>query len=369
MGLTGFNKFVREHGGDFEEDFELANLRGYRVAIDANWSAYRNASVAYDRAIAETNILEEDPDEFLILSYFLEITLKNIVKFLKMKIIPIFVLDGPRIEAKKVTTDDREKKKEKAQNKILEIRRALIDGDSHDFEHCREEIRKAIKATVHFTEFMRNGAMNMMISLGIPFMQSKHDGEKLCSSLCIEKKVACVMAEDTDCYAFGCPRLITKITETVTIDDDNIACFGTLTRNKNVRRLLGVTPSELIDIFIMTGCDYNGKGLYGIGAIKAYGLVRQYGCIENLPDNYDIKSLNYEECREIFAYARSEDYILKSNDLMNLDIERLEEYGRDILERYNLGFMYEDLHRLFENMPESTPGIPDELKSIVIVEN
>ena len=362
MGLTGFNKFVREYGGEFEDEINLIIFNGYRIAIDGNWIAYRNLSVATTIVLGETNVLDDDPDHHKILSRFLQMVLNHVLTFLKMGITPIFVLDGPRIEAKTVTIDERVNKRLAAFEKIREIREEIKTGDSVDLQFCKDELEKMFAKTISFDDFMKDGVKNLMYSLGIPFFQSKHDGEKLCSSFCIETEVAAVYSSDADNYAFGCPRLITKITKTIHLGDGDIVSYGILTKNKKVRKLLGITPSQLTDIFIMSGCDYNGDGLWRIGAKTAYNLIRGCERIECLPEKYDVTSLEVETCRDIFQYTKSSDYILESSSSFELNIETLEDTGREILEQYELLYMYEEIYILFTNVPKSKRGVPPELR-------
>lgn len=47
---------------------------------------------------------------------------------------------------------------------------------------------------------------------------------------------------------------------------------------------LGLTDDEFIDLCILCGCDYASK-IEGIGPVKAYKFIKQYGSIENIIDH------------------------------------------------------------------------------------
>ncbi len=47
---------------------------------------------------------------------------------------------------------------------------------------------------------------------------------------------------------------------------------------------LGLTDDEFIDMCILCGCDYASK-IEGIGPVKAYKFIKQYGSIENIIDH------------------------------------------------------------------------------------
>lgn len=44
---------------------------------------------------------------------------------------------------------------------------------------------------------------------------------------------------------------------------------------------LGLTDDQFIDMCILCGCDYASK-IEGIGPVKAYKYIKQYGSIENI---------------------------------------------------------------------------------------
>lgn len=102
---------------------------------------------------------------------------------------------------------------------------------------------------------------------------------------------------------------------------------------------LGLTDEEFTDMCILCGCDYASK-IEGIGPVKAYKFIKQFGSIENiiehckkendhsekpkfvLPKEEDFA---YEEARELFKNPEvTDDYELKWEK--NIDEEALKNF-------------------------------------------
>jgi flap endonuclease-1 len=63
---------------------------------------------------------------------------------------------------------------------------------------------------------------------------------------------------------------------------------------------LRITRNQLIDLAILVGTDFN-KGIRGIGPKTALKLIKKYGSLESLPEEYRTQlPTNLEELRSIF---------------------------------------------------------------------
>ena len=52
--------------------------------------------------------------------------------------------------------------------------------------------------------------------------------------------------------------------------------------------LLSPSVLQFIDLCILLGCDYCGT-IKGIGPKRAFDLIKQHGCIEEILENIDLK--------------------------------------------------------------------------------
>jgi 5'-3' exonuclease len=93
-------------------------------------------------------------------------------------------------------------------------------------------------------------------------------------------------------------------TDVLAIGHDMIIDIGpsvyTIIKYNELLSKLGLDSRQFTDVCIMSGCDYN-TNMKNIGVMKSLKLIKTYGSIDNLPDNYDISVLNHEECRRIFS--------------------------------------------------------------------
>jgi len=62
-----------------------------------------------------------------------------------------------------------------------------------------------------------------------------------------------------------------------------------------------LTSDEFLDFCIMCGTDYNDN-IPGVGPVKAYALIKEYGSIEHIgrQTSLDISILNHIKSRELF---------------------------------------------------------------------
>jgi len=61
----------------------------------------------------------------------------------------------------------------------------------------------------------------------------------------------------------------------------------------------GITREQLVDLAILMGTDFN-EGISGIGPKKALKLVKQYGDIEQMPDDVRNTVKDFAAVREIY---------------------------------------------------------------------
>ena len=159
----------------------------------------------------------------------------------------------------------------------------------------------------------------------VPIVEAPDEAEKKCVELCLGGSVYGVITEDTDVLAYGCPIFLTNIeyhksqcTE-LAIDD--------------ILDSLDLSYEQFRDFCIMCGTDYN-KNIYKVGPEKAYGLIKEYGSIDNLPENIDRTILNHHRSRELITavpdntelsfckvpdFSKLDDFLFENNSKVNID--------------------------------------------------
>ncbi len=113
--------------------------------------------------------------------------------------------------------------------------------------------------------------MTMLKLMGIPIVQAPGEAEAQCSYMNMNNKVDAVCTEDTDCLVFGTKVMIRDL-------NHKKEPMTEITRETMLEKLQ-LTEKEFVDMCILCGCDYASK-IEGIGPVKAYKYIKQYGSIE-----------------------------------------------------------------------------------------
>lgn len=118
----------------------------------------------------------------------------------------------------------------------------------------------------------------LISALGLPFIQAPSEAEAQASYMCKNNDVDYVGSSDYDCLIYEAPKLVTNLTlsqrkrmpngQTVKISPSVIEL-------KEVLKTLDINQEQLLILSILTGTDYNPKGIHGIGPKKALKLVKE----------------------------------------------------------------------------------------------
>ncbi len=282
MGLSGLRKLITP------EKISLDALSGKKVAFDGYITTYQflTAIRGYDGSPlmdSQGRVTSHLSGIFYRLS-----------ALLKKNIIPIFVFDGIPPEQKKRELKRIKSMKEK-KKKEYEI--ALEKGD---YQTAR---LKAMESTT-ITSDVIESAQKLLTYMGIPWLVAPAEGEAQAAYMCMKGDVWTVGSQDYDALLFGSPRVTRNINmvgrkklprarKTIKIEIEHIEL-------RNVLNSLKITREQLIDMAILMGTDYN-EGIKGIGAKKAYNLIKKHG---NLEEIIKVKKMEFEvdinELRNLF---------------------------------------------------------------------
>lgn len=366
MGIIGINKLLQRNAPQAFFTIPITKFSGKRIAIDANNWMYTNMAIARKKIINKTDIANIDPSSNEIRKEWLLMALNFIIGWLNYSITPVFVLDGThpieKDDTKAKRRDVRNASKIKIEALTSQIRNNNIEKQYDIIEELRKELRNYNYISTEDFELFK-----MIIKgIGIPCLQAKGDAEQLCSMLCIEGKVAAVYSSDTDNLVYGCPLIITGINSQMVSYDENGMKVSYLdcVRHDKILQDLQISHSFFVDLCIMCGCDYN-TNMPGYAAIKSFDLLKKYGCIEDLPRNFNTECLKYQRCRDIFKYVVSDTIIdLKDDEEKpSLDINRgAIKTSRDYLEMGGVSGQIERIIYAYNNMQPVSDGFIDDLK-------
>lgn len=311
MGIKDFYDLI---DNDIRHVRSLSYYSGWRVAIDISIYLYM-----FVRSAGEVQWLDQ-------LLYMVRC-------FIKYKIKPVYIFDGPNFPKEKeveqkrrreVTKRTVEKKKEleKIRNQLLRKEYELNEEGIQkirDLLHVKptedgtdytsilailDTLDNKIEAWEHQTtpvdKKYSDIAKQALSLMNVAWYQADGEAEKLCAHMCKEKRVDAVVSEDTDTLVYGCPVFLSKF--------NYRSCTVTDLRLTEVLHSLDMSFSTFVDLCIMMQCDYNSR-VKGHGVKRCLGLIQQYKtieeCIPNMKGNADC--LNKDICRRHFSLIKKDD--------------------------------------------------------------
>lgn len=302
MGIKNLSRFINDNCPQARFTIPISALKGKKIAIDAyNW-IYSSMSIARKTVINSTDLYFDGmPNEMAIRKEWFQIILHFLHTWLGMGILPVFVFDGTPPPEKNETKDKRSKVKQGTKAKIEDLQTKLKNMDMFtDSRGLLNDLRKELCNYTCISSIDIELFKTILKWIGIEYMTAKGDGEKLCSMLCIEKKVAAVFSCDIDNLVYGCPLLITGFTKDYLIDKGQRVRQCKCLRLDYVLTELKINYTQFIDLCIMAGCDYN-TNISQIAICKSYQLLLKHGSIERISKTMDVACLRYERCRQLFC--------------------------------------------------------------------
>jgi flap endonuclease-1 len=272
-----------------KHEIELKDLKGRRLAIDANNFIYQFLSVV--RTPGTTPLTSPDGTVTSHLTGLLY-RVTHLISRYDMSL--VFVFDGKPPKLKQAEIEKRHQLREKA---TTEWKEALRAGD------YAKAFSKAVMSS-SLTVPMIQDAKNLLTLLGIPYLQAPSEAEAQAAYMVMKGDVWASSSNDYDSLLFGTPRLIRYLTihgkEYLPSKGVSRPLKPELIVLEQFLKKQGISRGQLVDMAIMVGTDFN-KGIKGVGPKTALKLIKEHGSIDNLPSDVRERiTSNYDEVREVF---------------------------------------------------------------------
>ncbi len=222
----------------------------------------------------------------------------------------VYVFDGRPHMFKSTVLERRRKTRQKAK-KAYE--KAVEEGDT---QKARRYGQQAVVATTDII----GDAKNLLTLMGLPWVQAPGEGEAQTAYMALKEDVYAAASQDFDSLLYGAPRHVRNLSITgrrkLPRKNVYIKIEPEMLELEKIKRNLGLTQSQLIDLGILVGTDYNPDGIKGIGPKTALKLINKHGSLEEaLPH---IKNAEFphpvEEIKDLFVNPRTtDDYKLEWN--------------------------------------------------------
>lgn len=286
------------------------DLKDKKIAIDASNMLYQFLSSIRQR---DGTLLMDSQGR---ITSHLSGTFYRMLNLLQKGIYPCVCFDGKSPSLKIHEREEREHRKRIAEEKL---QKAMEEEDV-------ESMGKYAKQTSRLNSEMINNTKELLKSMGIPAIQSPQEADAQISFMCEKKDVDFAASSDADCLLHGCPKTIVNLTLSQTRRLPNgkfVYIKPQLIELDDVLKHLNINQDQLIIMGILTGTDYNPKGIPGIGPKKALLLVQQNKNFEKL-----FAQLNPDfDWKKIYAIFKSmpimKNYQLKWTELDEEKVLRL----------------------------------------------
>ncbi|XP_076109646.1 flap endonuclease 1-like [Mytilus galloprovincialis] len=283
MGILGLTKLLGDHAPGCMKEQEIKNYFGRKVAIDASMCIYQFLiAVRQDGS----QLMNEDGETT---SHLMGMFYRSI-RMLEHGIKPVYVFDGKPPDMKSGELEKRKERREEAQKALEKAEEA---GDEENIEKFN---RRLVKVSKQHNEECKE----LLKLMGVPFIEAPGEAEAQCAVLVKAGKVYATGTEDMDALTFGTSVQLRNLT----VAEARKLPIKEFHYQK-VLEELGMNKDEFIDLCILLGCDYC-ESIRGIGPKRAYDLVKQHHCIEEILKHLDSKKYTvpedwmFKEARRLF---------------------------------------------------------------------
>ena len=321
MGIRNLNKYLLQNCYHSIKDIHLSELKNKKISIDISIYLYH-----FER---NGNLINGIYD------------MLNIFKF--YNIIPVFIFDGKPPNEKKYILQERKQRKEKNNEKIIELtneinkltnkinnlskeqkeQNNLLEKENNlsEEEHNLSEEKKNLleeknnillnierlkQQTIFITRDKIENIKHIIRMSGYTYYDAPQEADELCSILTIREQVWACMSEDMDMFIYGCPRIIRYFC----IYKQHVKLYSI----QDILYELNVSFNNFKQICILSGTDYNthnnkynlARSIYLFNQYQEYINIHTYeksysplGFIEWIIQHID-STLNYELLYKIY---------------------------------------------------------------------
>ncbi|XP_036365911.1 uncharacterized protein LOC115220307 isoform X1 [Octopus sinensis] len=214
----------------------LSSLRGQRLAVDLSiWICESQGVVQMERVISKP---------------YLRNLFFRVNHLLLSGIDLVFIIDGRAPEMKAETMRKRQKE-------CFLYRKS----SQNNFWTCKNTKRS------HLNAFVKK-CCELLDCLGVPYLESQGEAEAYCAFLNKHGVVDACITNDGDAFLYGAPKIYRNFT--MDRKDPHVESYTV----QDIEQQLSLTQEKLVAFALLTGCDYQPKGIPQVGVETALKLLR-----------------------------------------------------------------------------------------------
>jgi len=271
MGIKNLFKLIQKYSPNAITKKKINEYTGKVIGFDANLLIYK---LIY--AIRKNGYDLENNN--IVVTHIHALLLK-LIALHKYDIDAIFVFDGMMPDIKSDTVEQRNKFFWEMQQKYY---KAVTQDEKKKYYFVKSNITKREV----------NDCIELIGIFGFKVMMADGEADGQLAYLVNRGIVNYVATEDMDILVFGGNNILKQFTV-------SSKKYITEISLEEVLKGFDMNQDELINLAILLGCDYCPT-LKGIGTMGAYGLIKKYGSIDNIPDV--VVKFDYHEVIDYFKY-------------------------------------------------------------------
>ena len=254
-----------------KKQISFRELENKKIAVDASQMLYQFLSSI--RQQDGTPLMDKNGN----ITSHLQGIITRVTNLMQQNIKLVFVFDGKSPLLKIKEQEEREYRKQIAQEKL---EKAKEEGDEIS-------MLKYSKQTVRVKKEMIDETKELIQALGLPVIQAPSEAEAQCAFINERNDVDFVASSDFDSLLYGAPKIVRNLTLSTRKRLPSgvyVSVNPELIELKNVLDNLGINQDQLIVLAILVGTDFN-YGVPKVGQKTALKLVKQYKNFEELFEN------------------------------------------------------------------------------------
>lgn len=245
MGIHLLNTFLRTLNNNGSFKISLEKLRGEKIVVDASIYLYRFAAMG--------GLIE---NIYLMCSIFRHYDISA-----------LFVFDGKCGKNKEHTILKRREQRKEAKSEYMDYMKKLDFMDEVSREHAEVEMDNLRKRFVRIGIYEVTVVKNLLDSYGISHITAPEEADELCAALVIKGYAYACLSEDTDLFAYGCPRIL----KYMSLLQHTVILYPL----KKILKSVEMTFPEFQQLCLLSGTDYNESKRNIFAFHKLFNIYRR----------------------------------------------------------------------------------------------
>ena len=169
--------------------------------------------------------------------------------FITVIIAALFVFDGKSMKNKTETILKRKEQRDAAKREHFNIMKRVENMSPNDREEQEEKMTQLRRKFVKVTYDDIKEVKGMLDAYGIKYITAINEADEVCSAIVIKGAAYACLSEDTDLFAYGCPRVLKYIS----LLNHTVVVYPL----EKILESIGMKFTEFRQLCILSGTDYN----------------------------------------------------------------------------------------------------------------